>query len=234
MTDTRNKRAIVLLSGGVDSTTVLAIARREVEECIAITFIYGQKHAAEVDAAARIAEKMGVEKHLIIPISLGQCVVSALTDETIPVPKGGACVSCDPGIPPTYVPARNTIFLSHALAIAESTGSGTIYIGVSSVDYSGYPDCRPEFIRAFQRLAELATKSAVEGLPVRIRAPLLNLSKAETIREGLRLGVDYSLTLSCYEPGTDGRPCGECDSCRLRRRGFEEAGVNDPACRRNS
>ncbi len=229
MTDTCHGRAVVLLSGGIDSSTVLAFALQEMDECIALTFRYGQKHAAEVDAAAKIAREMGVKKHITIPIPLGQYVASALTDSAVPVPACKTTANSTPSIPATYVPARNTIFLSYALAIAETTASSSIYTGVSSVDYSGYPDCRPEFIRAFQNLAAVATRCAVEGKPVEIRAPLQYLNKAETIRAGVRLGVDYSLTLSCYEPGEDARACGRCDSCRLRRRGFEEAKVKDPA-----
>ncbi len=228
MTETCHGRAVVLLSGGIDSTTALAFALQETEECIALTFRYGQKHIAEVEAAARIAREMGVKKHLTIPIPLGEYVASALTARDVPVPAGETTASPTPSIPATYVPARNTIFLSYALAIAETTASGSIYTGVSSVDYSGYPDCRPAFIRAFQNLAAVATRCAVEGKPVKIKAPLQYLNKAETIRAGVRLGVDYSLTLSCYEPDEDARACGRCDSCCLRRRGFEEANVKDP------
>ncbi len=220
---------MVLLSGGIDSTTTLAIAMQEVEECVALTFRYGQKHAMEVSSAARVVRAMGVDTHLIVKLPLQDHVVSALTSDSIAVPQGqkdAAGVSAS--IPPTYVPARNTIFLSYALAIAETTEAGRIYTGVSSVDYSGYPDCRPEFIRAFQQLADVATKRAAEGDRVEILAPLQYMSKAETIRRGGELGVDYSLTLSCYEPDNRGRACGSCESCGLRRSGFATANVKDP------
>lgn len=220
-------RAVVLLSGGLDSATALAVAVRDGFEPCALTFAYGQRHALEVEAARRVSAAAGVRRHLVLEIDLRAIGGSALTDE-IPVPRG----SGEPGaagIPVTYVPARNTIFLAYALGWAEVLAASEIYIGVNAVDYSGYPDCRPEYIRAFQALADLATKAAVEqGRPVTIRAPLIELTKAGIVRLGSDLGVDYSLTSSCYDPAPTGLACGACDSCRLRRRGFEEAGVHDP------
>ncbi len=228
-TDEANaETAVVLLSGGIDSSTCLAIASSEVHKCIALTFQYGQRHKIEINAAEKIARYFYVEKHIVIPIHLGRHVESALTTECIEVPKNDTDDISGTDIPVTYVPARNTIFLSYALAIAENAGADYIYIGVSSVDYSGYPDCRAEFIEAFQRLADLATKRAVEGCPVTIRTPLQHLDKAQTIKKGIELGVDYSLTHSCYDPDEFGRACGHCDSCILRRKGFEIAGVSDP------
>ena len=215
--------AVVLLSGGLDSATALAIARSQGFECYALSVEYGQRHSAELDAARRVAAAAGVRDHRIMHVDLAGIGGSALTDKTIAVPE-----SPTTGIPVTYVPARNTIMLSLALGWAEVLGTGDIFIGVNVLDYSGYPDCRPEFIAAFARLAELATKAGVEGQPYRIRAPLISLSKAEIIREGVRLGVDYGLTVSCYQADVDGRACGLCDSCRLRRAGFEAAGVPDP------
>lgn len=223
-----NNKGVVLLSGGIDSTTTLAIALSEVDECVAVTFNYGQKHASEVNAAASIAARMGVHNHLIIRLPLGEHAASALTEKSIEVPKHEGDPAARNSIPDTYVPARNTIFLSYGLAIAETTDSDSIYIGVSSVDYSGYPDCRPEFIKAFQNLASVATERGAEGKEIKIKAPLQHLTKAETIRKGVQLGVDYSLTLSCYDPDSRGYACGGCDSCRLRLRGFEEADVEDP------
>jgi len=228
MKNSLNGGAIVLLSGGIDSTTVLAVAKHEVKACIALTFCYGQKHAAEVEAARRIAESIGVKKHLIAELPLAKHVNSALTNNSRPVPAGKENFKSASFVPETYVPARNTVFLSYALAVAETAGAGSIYTGVSSVDYSGYPDCRPEFIRAFQDLADLATRRAVEGDRIIVKAPLQHLNKAETIKKGLALGVDYSLTLSCYQPDQQRRACGRCDSCLLRRRGFKEAKVEDP------
>ena len=216
-------RAVVLLSGGLDSATVLAHARRQGDVCYTLSFDYGQRHRAELDAAKRIAEQLGARAHREIPIPVGLYGGSALTDTSIDVPENGG-----EGIPVTYVPARNTVFLSLALGWAEVLGAGTIYIGVNAIDYSGYPDCRPEFIEAFQALAALATKQAVEGQPVRIDAPLIELSKAQIIRRGIDLGVDYALTVSCYRADGQGRACGRCDSCRLRREGFAAAGVDDP------
>ncbi len=215
--------AVVLLSGGLDSATALAIARSQGFECYALSVEYGQRHSAELDAARRVAAAAGVRDHRVMHVDLAGIGGSALTDKTIAVPE-----SPTTGIPVTYVPARNTIMLSLALGWAEVLGAGDIFIGVNVVDFSGYPDCRPEFIAAFARLAELATKAGVEGQPYRIQAPLISLSKAEIIREGVRLGVDYGLTVSCYQADADGRACGLCDSCRLRRAGFEAAGVVDP------
>ena len=215
--------AVVLLSGGLDSATALAIARSQGFECYALSVEYGQRHSAELDAARRVAAAAGVRDHRVMHVDLAGIGGSALTDKTIAVPE-----SPTTGIPVTYVPARNTIMLSLALGWAEVLGAGDIFIGVNAVDFSGYPDCRPEFIAAFARLAELATKAGVEGQPYQIQAPLISLSKAEIIREGVRLGVDYGLTVSCYQADADGRACGLCDSCRLRRAGFEAAGVPDP------
>jgi 7-cyano-7-deazaguanine synthase len=218
-----NVSAVVLLSGGLDSATALAIARSQGFECYALSVEYGQRHSAELDAARRVAAAAGVRDHRVMHVDLAGIGGSALTDKTIAVPE-----SPTTGIPVTYVPARNTIMLSLALGWAEVLGAGDIFIGVTAVDFSGYPDCRPEFIAAFARLAELATKAGVEGQPYRIQAPLISLSKAEIIREGVRLGVDYGLTVSCYQADGEGRACGRCDSCRLRRAGFEAAGVPDP------
>ncbi len=218
-----NVSAVVLLSGGLDSATALAIARSQGFECYALSVEYGQRHSAELDAARRVAAAAGVRDHRVMHVDLAGIGGSALTDKTIAVPE-----SPTTGIPVTYVPARNTIMLSLALGWAEVLGAGDIFIGVNAVDFSGYPDCRPEFIAAFARLAELATKAGVEGQPYRIQAPLISLSKAEIIREGVRLGVDYGLTVSCYQADGEGRACGRCDSCRLRRAGFEAAGVPDP------
>jgi 7-cyano-7-deazaguanine synthase len=215
--------AVVLLSGGLDSATALAIARSQGFECYALSVEYGQRHSAELDAARRVAAAAGVRDHRVMHVDLVGIGGSALTDKSIAVPESPTA-----GIPVTYVPARNTIMLSLALGWAEVLGAGDIFIGVTAVDFSGYPDCRPEFIAAFARLAELATKAGVEGQPYRIQAPLISLSKAEIIREGMRLGVDYGLTVSCYQADADGRACGLCDSCRLRRAGFEAAGVPDP------
>lgn len=221
--------AIVLLSGGLDSATVLARAVSDGFAVHALSFDYGQRHAAELEAAAAVARAGGAVRHLVVPIDLRAFGGSALTGD-IPVPKGRKDAEIAAGIPVTYVPARNTIFLSLALGYAEVAAAADIFIGVNARDYSGYPDCRPEFISAFQAMANLATKGAVEGtLPVRIHAPLMMLGKAEIIRLGMRLGVDYGLTRSCYDPDPKGRACGACDSCRLRLRGFAEAGLADPA-----
>jgi len=220
--------AVVLLSGGLDSTTTLAIARDQGFAAHALSFRYGQRHQIEIEAARRVANRLGVAQHLIADIDLGLLGGSALTAD-LPVPKGRSAGEMEQGIPVTYVPARNTIFLSFALAWAEVLGGTDIFIGVNAVDYSGYPDCRPEFIEAFERMANLATRAGVEGRTrFRIHTPLLNLSKAEIIRRGLELGVDYSLTFSCYDPDERGRACGQCDACRLRLKGFSEAGVSDP------
>jgi len=218
----------VLLSGGLDSATTLAIARRHGRRCHALTFRYGQRHEQEVEAAVRIARSLGAADHRVIQIPLGELGGSSLTDRGTPLPRHRTGRRAPGEIPSTYVPARNTIFLAYALAVAEITGSDFIYLGVSAVDYSGYPDCRPEYVEAIRHLASLATKRAAEGRPPEVVAPLLWLSKAEIIRHGLALGVDYSLTLSCYDPDEQGRACGRCDSCLLRRRGFREAGVSDP------
>ncbi|MHA7879181.1 MAG: 7-cyano-7-deazaguanine synthase QueC [Saccharospirillum sp.] len=217
-----NKKAVVLLSGGLDSTTVLARACANGYAVYALSFDYGQRHDAELDAARRIAAHYKVAEHKIIPIDLRALGGSALTDDSVPVPTEAV-----DGIPATYVPARNTVFLSIALGWAEVLEAQDIFIGVSAVDYSGYPDCRPEYIAAYERMANLATRMGVEGRPVRIRTPLIDLSKADTIALGNQLGVDYGLTVSCYQADEQGRACGECDSCRLRMRGFEQAGVVD-------
>lgn len=216
-------RAVVLLSGGLDSATVLAAALDEGYECHALSFRYGQRHEAELMAAARIAQALGAASHRIIGIELGAIGGSALTDARIAVPEVAG-----EGIPVTYVPARNSVFLALGMGVAEVLDAGHLFIGVNAVDYSGYPDCRPEFIEAFQALAALATRRAVEGAPLAVRAPLVHLDKAEIIRLGVALGVDYSLTVSCYQAGDGGRACGRCDACRLRRAGFQAAGIPDP------
>ena len=218
-------KAVVLLSGGLDSTTAAALARREGWELYGLTVRYGQVHAAELQAARRVASQLGFSKHIELDVNLAAFGGSALTG-TGDVPKDRALDEA--GVPSTYVPARNTVFLSLALGWAEVVGAERIVIGVNALDYSGYPDCRPEYIAAFEHLAGLATRSGVEGRPLSIWAPLQHLTKAEIIRVGLELGVDYRLTHSCYDPGPGGRPCGRCDSCRLRAKGFEEAGVVDP------
>jgi 7-cyano-7-deazaguanine synthase len=221
------KRAVCLLSGGLDSSTCLALARSEGYELYALSFDYGQRHRVELEAAARVAAAVGVEKHMVVRTGLGTFGGSALTGD-IDVPKGREASRMTAGIPVTYVPARNTIFLSYALAWAEVLEASDIFIGVNALDYSGYPDCRPEFIDAFERMANLATKAGVEGqTKLMIHAPLLHLGKAEIVKLGRELGLDFSLTHSCYDPDVKGRPCGQCDSCVLRRKGFEEAGVED-------
>ncbi|CDZ76328.1 7-cyano-7-deazaguanine synthase [Legionella massiliensis] len=217
------KKAVVLISGGLDSTTCLAIAKAEGFDCYALSFAYGQRHTAELIAAQRIAKHFAVSEHRIINLDIGQFGGSALTDQSIQVPE----YSGSKEIPVTYVPARNTVFLAISLGYAEVLDAQDLFIGVSSVDYSGYPDCRPEYIAAFQNLANLATKSAVEGSPFRLHTPLLHLSKAETIRQGIKLGVDYSMTVSCYQATEDGKACGHCDSCTLRKQGFLEAYITD-------
>jgi 7-cyano-7-deazaguanine synthase len=210
---TTDKKSVVLSSGGLDSTTVMAIAKNEGYALYSLSFLYGQRHKIELEAAKKVAEIIGVEKHLSIDV---------------PKNKNEEAISVD--IPVTYVPARNTIFLSYALAWAEVIGSSDIFIGVNAIDYSGYPDCRPEYIEAFEKMANLATKAGVEGLTrIKINTPLLNMSKAQIIKKGIELGVDYSLTHSCYDPNSDGFACGRCDSCILRKKGFKEAGVKDPA-----
>ena len=221
------KRAVVLLSGGLDSATVLALARAEDYETYALSFRYGQRHDREVEAAEKVAHSLGASEHRIAEIDLRVFAGSALTAE-IEVPKNRAAVELTGSIPVTYVPARNTIFLSYALAWAEVLGATDIFIGANAVDYSGYPDCRPEFIGTFEQLANLATRAGIEGARFRIHAPLLALSKAEIIQRGVSLGVNYALTHSCYDPPADGLACGRCDSCQLRLKGFREAGLNDP------
>ena len=225
------KPAVVLLSGGLDSSTVLAIAQHQGYDVYAMTFRYGQRHQVEIEAAKRIAAGAGVKQHVIAEIDLRIFGGSALTAD-IGVPKNTATKNPVPGeIPVTYVPARNTIFLSFALAWAEVLHASDIFIGINAIDYSGYPDCRPEFIAAYERMANLATKAGVEGAKLRIHTPLINLSKAEIITKGVALGVDYALTVSCYDPSPDGRACGGCDACVLRREGFRQAGIPDPAAR---
>lgn len=219
-----DKPAVVLLSGGLDSATVLAQARADGFACHCLSFDYGQRHRTELDAAASIARELGAAAHRVMSLDLGQFGGSALTDPGIAVPIAGV----GGGIPVTYVPARNTVLLSLALAWAEVLGARDIFIGVNAVDYSGYPDCRPEYLQAFERMANLATKAAVEGAPLVLHAPLLHLTKAEIIRRGAALSLDYSLTVSCYQADAEGRACGACDSCRLRRDGFVAAGLADP------
>src|SRR5512143_2672523 len=218
------RRAVVLLSGGLDSATTLAIARSEGFGCYALSVAYGQRHDAELAAARRIAQALAAREHRILEVGLGQFGGSALTDTAIAVPTAGV----EPGIPVTYVPARNTVMLSLALAWAEVLGARDIFLGVNAVDYSGYPDCRPEYIRAFEAMANLATKAAVEGARLAIHAPLIDFTTAQIIRRGIELGVDYALTVSCYLADEKGRACGRCDACRLRRAGFEAAGAADP------
>jgi 7-cyano-7-deazaguanine synthase len=222
------RKAVVLSSGGVDSTTAMAIAFAEGYEVYSLSFRYGQRHQVELEAAARVARALGAIKHLVIEIDMGKIGGSALTDD-IEVPKARSAAEMAEGIPVTYVPARNTIFLAYALAWAEVLAASDIFIGVNAIDYSGYPDCRPEFIEAFERMANLATKATVEGhMKIRIQTPLIHLSKAEIIKKGADLGVDYGITHSCYDPAADGSACGQCDSCLLRRKGFREAGMADP------
>ncbi len=223
-----NGRAVVLLSGGLDSATVLAIARSEGYAAYALSFQYGQRHQVELEAARRIARQLGAAEHVVLDMDLRQFGGSALTAD-IAVPKGRSAQEMGEGIPVTYVPARNTIFLSFALAWAEVLGASDIYIGVNSLDFSGYPDCRPEYIEAYEKMANRATKAAVEGTQrIKIHTPLIHLTKAQIIGKGTELGVDYAATLSCYDPSPTGKACGECDSCLLRRKGFQEAGVADP------
>ncbi len=219
----REKRAVILLSGGLDSATVVAMARAEGYRCYTMSFDYGQRHRVELDAAARVARDLGVIDHKVIGLNLDGIGGSALTDSSIDVPEAPS-----EGIPVTYVPARNTVFLSLALGWAEVLDAQDIFIGVNAVDYSGYPDCRPEFVEAFEVMANLATKAGVEGKPFSIKAPLQNLSKAQIVQAGIQLGVDYSLTVSCYQADDQGRACGKCDSCRLRADGFAAAGIKDP------
>lgn len=220
----KTERAVVLLSGGLDSATTLAVARADGFTCHALSFRYGQRHAAELDAAARVAQQLGAVEHRVCPLPRELFGASALTDPSVAVPDAG-----EPGgIPVTYVPARNTVFLALALAWAETLGAAGVFIGANAVDYSGYPDCRPEFLAAFEKLAQLGTRAGVSGDGVRIHAPLVKLSKADIIRRGAALGVDYGLTVSCYRADEQGRACGRCDSCRFRTQGFLAAGIPDP------
>ena len=221
------KKAVCLLSGGLDSATTLAIAKSEKFDCYALSFRYGQRHYRELDAAEKVSASMGVIKHLILKIDLASIGGSALTDE-IPVPKGRTESMMKTTIPVTYVPARNTVFLSFALAWAETLDASDIFIGVNALDYSGYPDCRPEYIEAFEGMANLATKKGVEGHPFKIHTPLIRMTKAQIIRKGTELGVDFSLTHSCYDPSPEGLACGMCDSCLIRKKGFEQVGLADP------
>lgn len=225
---TKKKKAVVLSSGGLDSTTLMAIAKEEGYEVYSLSFDYGQRHALELKAARKVARSLGARKHIVIRIDLKKIGDSALTDD-IEVPKARSEEEMKKGIPVTYVPARNTIFLSYALAWAEVLEASDIFIGVNAIDYSGYPDCRPEYIRAFETMANLAIKAAIEGkIKITIRTPLIRMTKAEIIRRGIQLGVDYRLTHSCYDPSPEGKACGQCDSCLLRKKGFREAGVIDP------
>ena len=218
-----NKKAVILVSGGLDSATVLAIARSQGYECYTMSFDYGQKHRSELAASKRVADTLGAQVHKIIKLDLREIGGSALTDDGIEVPSYGG-----EGIPATYVPARNTVFLSLALGWAEVLGARDIFIGANNIDYSGYPDCRPEYLQAFQTMANLATKAGVEGDHFTIQAPLLEMTKAEVISAGDRLGVKYGMTISCYAADEQGRACGECDSCHYRSKGFQEAGIKDP------
>ncbi len=227
------KKAVILLSGGLDSATCVAIARHEGFDVVALSFDYGQRHNAELAAAQRVATAFGVQDHRVLRLDLGTIGGSALTDTSIAVPTH-ADGEESTGIPVTYVPARNTVFLSFALGLAEVVRADDIFIGVNTVDYSGYPDCRPEFIAAFENVANLATKAGVEGHRMHIHTPLIALTKAEIIQTGMKLGVDYALTVSCYQADMDGRACGACDSCRLRRKGFADAGLPDPTRYRQS
>lgn len=221
------KKAVVLLSGGLDSTTTLAIAKAEGFEPYTVTFSYSQRHKIEIEAAEKVSSVMGAKGHIVVNIDLRQIGGSALTSD-IDVPKKRSSEEIAEEIPVTYVPARNIIFLSFALAYAEVIGAADVFIGVNALDYSGYPDCRPEFIEAFEKMANLGTKAGVEGKPFKIHTPLIRMTKAEIIRKGVELGVDYSITHSCYDPTPAGLPCGECDSCLLRKKGFAEANVKDP------
>jgi 7-cyano-7-deazaguanine synthase len=224
-----SRQAVVLLSGGLDSTTVLAIARNDGYETCALSFDYGQRHAIELDAARRVAQSLGARDHVVVDFDLRKFGGGSALTSDVDVPKGRSSGEMSHGIPITYVPARNTIFLSFALAWAETLGANDIYIGVNALDYSGYPDCRPEYLAAYAKMADLATKAGVEGTQhLTIHAPLIEFTKADIIRRGLALGVDYSMTTSCYDPSPDGRPCERCDSCLLREKGFAEAGVPDP------
>ena len=224
----KEKKAVVLSSGGLDSTTMMALVQAEGYEIYSLSFRYGQRHAREITAAQRVAKVFGVRQHLVIDIGLSQIGGSALTDD-MEVPKSRTQDEIGQGVPVTYVPARNTIFLSYALAWAEVLGAWDIFIGVNAVDYSGYPDCRPEYIKAFEHMANLATKAVLEDKGrIRIRPPLIHMSKTDIIKKGIELGVDYSMTHSCYDPTPEGLACGECDSCLLRKKGFKDAGIPDP------
>ena len=228
MVDSGRPRAVVLLSGGLDSSTVLALAKEQQFETYALSFRYGQRHIQEIAAAETVARVQGATRHVVAQIDLREFGGSALTAD-IAVPKGRSAGEMAKGIPITYVPARNTVFLSFALAWAETLGSSDIFIGVNALDYSGYPDCRPEYIAAYEAMANLATKAGVQGTQkLKIHTPLISMSKAQIVAQGLRLGVDYAHTSSCYDPGEDGKPCGACDSCLLRAKGFSEAGIADP------
>ncbi|MEM9347777.1 MAG: 7-cyano-7-deazaguanine synthase QueC [Planctomycetota bacterium] len=224
-----NRSAVVLLSGGLDSATALAIAQDQGYTCHAISFDYGQKQRIELDAAANLVKEMGAASHRVVRVDIGALGGSALTDDTLEVPKDRSDDDIAHGIPITYVPARNTVFLSYALGLAEVIDAHDIFIGVNAVDYSGYPDCRPDFVEAFQNLANLATKAGVEGQTITVHAPLIELTKVEIIKRGLALGVDYAKTHSCYDPTPEGRPCGRCDACLLRIAAFKELGMTDPA-----
>lgn len=224
----KEKKAIVLSSGGIDSTTVMAIAKKEGFRIFSLSFFYGQRHSAELESAKKVARSLGAERHLIVHADLKSIGGSALTDN-MDVPKTGNGEKVESGIPVTYVPARNTIFLSYALAWAEVLETADIFIGVNAVDYSGYPDCRPEYIAAFEKMANLATRAGVEGISkIKIHAPLMYQTKSEIIQTGISLGVDYAVTHSCYDPSPEGVACGRCDSCRIRKKGFEQAGLKDP------
>ena len=223
-----SKKGVVLLSGGLDSTTIMAIVKHGGHDIYALSFDYGQRHKPELEAAKAVAKHFGAKRHLILPLNLNNIGGSALTGD-VPIPQGRKLKEIGSGrIPITYVPARNTIFLAYALAWAEVLDARDIFIGVNAIDFSGYPDCRPEFIESFQRLANLATKAGVEGKGIKIHAPLISMTKGEIIKKGISLGVDYAMTHTCYSPGKDGLPCGKCDSCLLRKKGFKEAGIPDP------
>jgi len=222
------KKAVVLLSGGIDSTTALAVARAEGFEVYALTIYYGQKQKVELEAARRVARSLSAKEHKLINVDLRAFGSSALTSDNIGVPKSEGVDELGEGIPTTYVPGRNTVFLALGLSWAEAIGATDLFIGVTAVDYSGYPDCRPEYIEAFQRVADLGTKTGVEDKPIEVQAPFVNVSKSQIIRTGLGLGVDYSLTHSCYDPASGGKACGKCDSCHFRKKAFAEAGVKDP------
>jgi 7-cyano-7-deazaguanine synthase len=223
-----SKKGVVLLSGGLDSTTMMAIVKHEGYDIYALSFDYGQRHRIELEAAKTVAKHFGAKRHLILNLDLDNIGGSALTND-IPIPKGRKIDEISSGrVPITYVPARNTIFLAYALAWAEALDARDIFIGANAIDFSGYPDCRPEFIESFQKTANLATKAGVEGKGIKIHAPLIDMTKGEIIKKGISLGVDYAMTHSCYSPGKNGLPCGQCDSCLLRKKGFEEAGIADP------